>query len=164
MKRDIILCFLIVSISFIAVSGCCPECNKQKTENSQEITQSRVVIITEEQEVIINAETADTDEERKTGLMNRTYLPEDSGMLFVFGESGKYGFWMKNTLISLDMIFLKDDESSNYTIVDIIENAQPCVSEPCEVYKPVQEADIVLEVNAGFAAEKNIKTGDRVMI
>lgn len=90
---------------------------------------------------------ADTPEKRTQGLMFISQMPEDEGMLFIFEESGGYSFWMKNTLIPLDIIWF--DENMN--IVFEKENAEPCKTEPCEVFTPNKPARYVLEVNAGMA-------------
>jgi hypothetical protein len=63
--------------------------------------------------------------------MHREHLPEKSGMLFVFQQSSPYGFWMKNTLIPLDMIWI----DQNQKIIDI-QQAIPCTADPCPSYKP----------------------------
>jgi uncharacterized protein len=76
-------------------------------------------------------EIADTPEERQLGLMNRTFMPELSGMLFVFQQPGQYNFWMKNTLIPLDMIWI----DAQNKIVDI-QQATPCTADPCPTYNP----------------------------
>jgi hypothetical protein len=107
----------------------------------------------------VNLELAVTASERAKGLMHRESLGENDGMLFVFEQEGKPGFWMKNTLISLDMIFI----DSNNKIVDIM-TAVPCEKEPCKSYTPKAEAKYVLEVNAGFAEKHNIQIGDEVKL
>jgi hypothetical protein len=76
-------------------------------------------------------EIADTPEKRRAGLMHRVSLPENQGMLFVFEKPGIYGFWMKNTLIPLDIIWLDE----NFKVVYIKENVQPCLEENCPIFK-----------------------------
>ncbi len=100
-------------------------------------------------------EIVDDDTERTLGLMNREYLEPDAGMLFIFDEEGSYPFWMKNTLIPLDMIWL----NSNGEIVYIFENAQPCVSNPCPIIAHDGSALFVVELNAGTVNEKEIQVG-----
>lgn len=103
---------------------------------------------------------ADTSSEREIGLMNRTELAENSGMLFVFEEGGVYKFWMKNTLIPLDMIWI----DGNNKILFIEKNAQPCRSEACETFGPDQGAKYVLEINSGAAEKAGIMMGDEVTL
>lgn len=91
-------------------------------------------------------EIADTVEKRQQWLMYRKELPENRGMLFVFDRLDIHNFWMKNTLIPLDMIWLDSD----FTIVDI-QTAEPCVQEPCRDYIPKELAKYVLEINWGIA-------------
>ena len=111
-----------------------------------------------------NVQIADTDKERLEGLMNITYLDKDEGMLFVFDEEGYYGFWMKDTIISLDMIWI----NKNLEIVNIVENAEPCLQytelEECPIYYPNQESLYVLEVKGGGVDRLGIKEGDEVDI
>ncbi|NCN99093.1 hypothetical protein COU62_01815 [Candidatus Pacearchaeota archaeon CG10_big_fil_rev_8_21_14_0_10_35_219] len=97
-------------------------------------------------------EKAITSEERAMGLMFREYLPENSGMLFIFPESGIYQFWMKNTLIPLDIIWLNE----NYKVVQI-EHVEPCQSNPCPIYNPEKEAKYVLEVNSRLTDKYSIQ-------
>lgn len=106
---------------------------------------------------VILAEVADEPDEWAKGLMYRTSLDENKGMLFVFEEENFYVFWMKNTLIPLDMIWIGDDKA----IVDIT-TAEPCEKEPCQEYMPEDIAKYVLEVNKGFAERNGIKVGDKV--
>lgn len=107
----------------------------------------------------VDVEIADDDEERVQGLMFRKNLNRDSGMLFVFENEGYQTFWMKNTLIPLDMIFI----DKGFEIVDI-KNAVPCEEEPCKLYKSSKPAKYVLEVNSGFAIKNNVKIGDKITL
>ncbi|UFX82675.1 DUF192 domain-containing protein [Candidatus Absconditicoccus praedator] len=103
---------------------------------------------------------AKTQEQKQKGLMGVEELPEDSGMLFVYDESDKYSFWMKNTLIELDMIWIDE----NYKVVDIQHSAVPCESTPCEVYEPQKPARYILELNGGKSEKYGIEVGDKVEI
>jgi len=107
----------------------------------------------------ISVEVPETPAEMARGLMHREHLDENAGMLFIFATEAKHSFWMKNTLIPLDMIFI-DSENK---IVDIL-TAVPCKEEPCKSYIPKSEAKSVLEVNAGFAQKHNIEIGDEVKV
>lgn len=91
-------------------------------------------------------EVVDSDEKRKKWLMFRDFLPSQSWMLFVFEKEAIYPFWMKNTLIALDMIWI----DKNWKIVDI-KTAQPCTSDPCSTYVPLWSGLYVLEINAGIS-------------
>jgi len=102
-------------------------------------------------------ELAETQEERSRGLMYRETLDKDKGMLFIFDEEKEHSFWMKNTLIPLDIIWINKDKE----VVDIKKNVQPCVEEKCEIFKPSNKAKYVLELNAGQSDKTNIKIGDR---
>ncbi len=102
-------------------------------------------------------EVVDTPETRAQGLMFREYLPADEGMLFIFEEELIYSFWMKNTLIPLDMIWINSD----FEVVHIYENAEPCEEDPCPSIDPGVPALYVLEVNAGKAREIGLSVGDR---
>lgn len=110
------------------------------------------------QQIPVHVEISDNPQKLEQGLMFRESLPEDDGMLFVFPQSGNYAFWMKNTLIPLDAVYL----DANGTIVDIIQ-MEPCISDPCPNYVPDAEARYVLEVNKGFSERHGIAIGDRVI-
>ncbi len=103
-------------------------------------------------------EVADTPIKRTIGLMNRTSLPEKSGMLFIFDQEGIQGFWMKNTLISLDMIFISSDKK----IVHIQRKAQPCKTLDCQSYTSIKPAKYVVEINGGLADKLGIDEGEKV--
>ena len=109
---------------------------------------------------IFNLEIASTSLEKSIGLMHRTQLNKDTGMLFIFENEKPQSFWMKNTLIPLDLIFI----NSNNNIVDIKHNFQPCNSDPCETYTSSQPASYVLEINGGLVKDLNIEIGQQVNI
>ena len=99
---------------------------------------------------------AETELQREKGLMHVKELDKDKGMLFIFDKEGIYPFWMKNTLIPLDMIWI----DSNYKIVFISQNVQPCRSLICPSIIPNAKANYVLEINAGILQNLGIKIGD----
>jgi|SRR3989344_7375793 len=105
----------------------------------------------------LNVELAQTPQERTQGLMFRASLPSTDGMFFIFPNSDKHAFWMKNTLIPLDIIWLNSD----LEIVHI-EHAQPCYQDPCPSYIPPLPALYVLETNQGFTDKNNISIGDKL--
>lgn len=105
-------------------------------------------------------ELASSQEEISRGLMFRESLDENSGMLFIFPEEGIYNFWMKNTLISLDMIWINSDKE----IVFIKHDALPCPENPCETFGPGEESLYVLELVSGTADKIGLEIGDNVDI
>jgi uncharacterized membrane protein (UPF0127 family) len=107
--------------------------------------------------VIVQVEVADTDSEQEYGLMNRTSMAPYHGMLFVFNDEETRSFWMKDTLISLDMVFL----DSSGLIVDINKNATP-LSEI--VFTAKSPSKYVVEVNGGFCDLHGIRVGDNTTI
>lgn len=104
-------------------------------------------------------EVADTEEERSRGLQNRSSLPEGEGMLFIFPSESIYRFWMKETLISLDMIWLDDQRK----IIGIASDVPPCQQDPCPQYGPEQMSLYVLEANAGYADRLGLQIGDQAV-
>jgi uncharacterized membrane protein (UPF0127 family) len=97
--------------------------------------------------VVIKLELAISQEEISQGLMFRPSLAADRGMLFLFEEERLPSFWMKNTLIALDIVFL----DALGLVVDITRDAQPCKAEPCPQYLSKAPALAVLELAAGSA-------------
>lgn len=142
-KRGILLLILLISSLFLI------SCTKKGT----------LEIDNGEEKISINVEYADTKEKMERGLMFRESLDENAGMFFAFDKEYQYTFWMKNTLIPLDVIFI----SKNFNIVDIIPT-EPCKEDPCQSYKPKVDSQYVLEVNSGFTAKNNIKIGDEVIV
>jgi len=107
---------------------------------------------------IINIEVADTVEKRAMGLMFRKSLPYSSGMLFIFSTEDFHSFWMKNTLVPLDILWLDKEFRIKY----YYQNVQPCKSDPCASYSPLIKAIYVLEVNAGFIKKENLRLDDKL--
>jgi uncharacterized membrane protein (UPF0127 family) len=120
-------------------------------------TVDRVVIQTDSGNVTVNVEVADDNEERVMGLMYREELPANLGMLFIFQEPKVLTFWMKNTLIPLDMLFI----SGNLEIIKIDRDVPPCAADLCPNYGGVY-GKYVLEVNAGFTQAHGIMEGDKI--
>lgn len=107
-------------------------------------------------------EVADEVKEQQRGLMNRTQMDEDKGMLFVFSQIGSWQFWMKDTLIPLDMIWL----DGKGEIVYIASDVPPCTLwDSCPGYWPTEKlARYVLELNAGQAMKYGLQTGALVTL
>ncbi|WP_241911912.1 DUF192 domain-containing protein [Telmatospirillum siberiense] len=103
-----------------------------------------------------SVEVAETPEQQTRGLMNRASLPADAGMLFDFGMDRPVAMWMKNTLIPLDMLFIKVDG----TIAGIAERTVPMSLEVIASPGPVRA---VLELNGGTSDRLGLKVGDRVV-
>jgi len=106
-------------------------------------------------ESAVKVELARTALEQERGLMFRRELSPESGMLFIFSESSEHVFWMKDTLIPLDMIFIGEDGR----VVGIVQGAEPLTTVPRTVGL---KSRYVLEVNAGYAASHGLAAGDRV--
>lgn len=112
-------------------------------------------IIFVEQQLEIGIEIASSKAQRERGLMHRTRLGENQGMLFAYPDQAPRGVWMKNTLLPLDVLFLAGDGS----IVAMLNNLQPCPSDPCPIYNSQASARYMLELNAGFITKNNVKIG-----
>jgi uncharacterized membrane protein (UPF0127 family) len=106
----------------------------------------------------VSVEIARTPEERSRGLMFRERMGPEEGMVFVFEEPGSYPFWMKNTLIPLDMIWL----DKGRRVVHIAHSVPPCKADPCPSFPHEGQALYVVEVNSGFAKKHGVKVGDKL--
>ncbi|MFK4507701.1 DUF192 domain-containing protein [Bradyrhizobium daqingense] len=112
-------------------------------------------IVTKNGVQVFSVEMATTEEEKQTGLMYRKELPDGKGMLFDFNPEQEISMWMKNTYVSLDMIFIRADGR----ILRIAENTEPMSTKIISSRGP---ARAVLEVVAGTAQKYGIRPGDRV--
>ncbi len=107
------------------------------------------------------AEVAKTKAQRMKGLMFRENLPSDKAMFFVFEQPSVHNFWMKNCLISLDIIWLDE----NYKVVAISPDNQPCKDgEECPSISPNAVANYVLEISAGLASQIGLTEGSYLSI
>jgi len=115
----------------------------------------QVALETPQGEVLVTVEVVRTRPKIERGLMFREHLPPDAGMLFLMGGETDHTFYMRNTLIPLDMIFITKD----MTIAGIVERAEPRT----EVLRSVGKPSLyVLEVNGGWTAAKQVKPGAKV--
>ncbi len=103
---------------------------------------------------------ADDDQSRARGLMFVDELPADQGMFFVFRREAPRAFWMRNTRIALDIIYL----NAELEVVDIIKNAKPCRSQRCPSYPSARPAQYVLELNGGMSDRLGLNTGDTINV
>ena len=103
----------------------------------------------------VTVEVATTPVEIARGLMYRDHLAHDTGMLFVMGKDAVWSFWMRNTFIPLDIIFIARD----LTVAGMVPNAQPCTDTLRIINKP---SSYVLEVNGGWAKAHQITAGAKV--
>lgn len=128
------------------------------TENTviqePKFTKEGELIFTKNKEKL-TIEIADNDEETTQGLMYRRTMPDSCGMLFIFPNSEPRNFWMKNTYLPLDILFLNESKK----IVTIQANRIPFSEEQIPSY---QDAKYVLEVNAGYCKRKGIEKGDMI--
>jgi hypothetical protein len=114
-----------------------------------------LTIVTGNGEHVFQVEVANTVDQRAKGLMYRRFMPDDRGMLFEFETNAPVAFWMKNTYISLDMVFI----SPNGTVTRIAPNAEPLSEDVVPSGGPCIG---VLEINGGVAAKIGLAVGDRV--
>jgi len=105
---------------------------------------------------VISVEIAAEEELRAEGLMYRDHLNPNAGMLFFFAEDGEYPFWMKNTRIPLDMVWI----DANKRVAAVKINVPPCHIDDCPSYPPHATARYVLEVAGGVAQQHGLKPGD----
>lgn len=110
---------------------------------------------------IINVEVAESNSQLEYGLMNRTKLEKDEGMLFIFPTQRPLSFWMKNTKIDLSIAFIDQDRK----IINILEMKSPKTDVPdhlLETYPSAGPAKFALEMNKGWFRTNGIKVGEKV--
>lgn len=133
-----------------------------QTNSSSQQAMGQLLPISAQVEIanqLIRLEVAQTPDQQAMGLMYRSSLAGDRGMLFPFSPARRVGFWMKNVTISLDMVFLRQGR-----VEAIEQDVPPCAVEPCPTYGPAVPVDQVIELRGGRAAELGLKVGDRLTI
>jgi len=130
MKKKLVFIVFLLAILFIIILFCSKNQNQVCFEDNCFIVELAV-----------------TPREQARGLMFKESLDLDKGMLFIFENGEESAFWMENTLIALDIIWINE----NKELVFISKNAQPCTSVPCSVINPSVKARYVLELNGGTA-------------
>ena len=143
---------LALALLAAAVPGCA---SKEAKEPSAPAVPAVIVQTRDGGRHRVTVEIARTDQERARGMMERSSLPQEAGMLFLFAQSADHGFWMKNTFIPLDMIFIRSDGR----ILRIAENTEPHSE---KIISSGGLAKGVLEVIGGTARKYGIQPGDRV--
>jgi uncharacterized membrane protein (UPF0127 family) len=131
-------------------------CHTQAAPKAAELPMGAVRFETTRGPWVVRVEIANTEETRQRGLMYRRDLPPDRGMIFLFDKTAEHGFWMRNTLLSLDMIFLGEDR----TVVGVVARAEPKSDVIRTVKKPSR---YVVEVSAGEAAAHAVGPGMRAV-
>ena len=122
-----------------------------------EMPRGTVVVETSKGTFRFNVERAETPNDRSRGLMHRRSMPQDHGMLFSWDTDQNIAMWMANTILALDMVFIKSDGR----VHRVHENAVPFSRENIEAGAPIRR---VLELNAGVAEKIGIKPGDKVSL
>jgi uncharacterized protein len=164
-KVGLIIAAIILLLGFLLFSIYNPYANKIKTVSRinqpkspptfRKDTQISILKSGSGSPILLDIEIADDEAERTRGLMDRLSMPELAGMFFIFEDDQQRSFWMKNTYISLDIIYI----NSNKEIVSIQKYTQPQTTSSIPSEKP---AKYVLEVNAGFTDKYGINPGDKI--
>lgn len=121
---------------------------------------NEISVITSQESVNVSVEIADTESKRRKGLMYRRNLGINEGMIFVFPDESPRSFWMKNTYIPLDIVFIDSDGN-----VLNIEEAYPQPDTPdnkLDRYRSIGDAKYVLELNSSFSEKYDLNTNDRI--
>ena len=154
LNRRVLLGTLALALA-AATPACKSPAAQKEAATAAPAPTAAVVVDTGQRQLTFRVELARTEAEREQGLMYRQKLDADAGMLFLFERSFPQTFWMKNTLIPLDMIFIAPD----HEIVGIVANAEPLTTTTRGVRTPSQ---FVLEIGGGLSARLGIREGQHV--
>ena len=143
--------FSAVCAALFLLSSCSPGADQPQSG----LPKDHIVIDTPHGPVAFDVDMATTEPQRQKGLMFRDHLGKHEGMLFDFGREDFRAFWMKNTMVSLDMLFIKADG----TISTIAEDTTPYSEAPVPSSEPVRA---VLEIAGGESRAQGIESGQKV--
>ena len=158
---------LIAFVAYFALSNLFTNKEQVNPELEKAVNQKTAYSFTKEGELSflsakggtisqIDVEVADDDEQRQRGLMFRDKMDENQGMIFLFDKEAPQAFWMHNTILPLDIIYI----NSQMEIVHIAKNAKPFDDSSLPSIKPAQ---YVVEVNGGYTDKLGIKDGDKIV-
>lgn len=159
MKHALLIAVLLTSASMTFGASCTPAA-QEETQPRQAVEDTAIKDRLRIGETAFTVQIADTVLEQVEGLQHAKYMEPYHGMLFVWDEQAMQTFWMKNTLIPLDFVWIADD-----MVIGVTENVptEPGVSDnELTRYRSPQPVDMVLEINAGEVAEAGIQVGDPV--
>ena len=144
--------FVIFLLSLFILEGI----SKGDYRNNDSKYQSNIVVKIKDKSFLMDI--AKTSKERKLGLMYKESLDSNKGMIFIYNKEKKHPFWMKNTMIPLDIIWLNKSKQ----VVYISKNTQPCKQNDCLGIKPNRRAIYVLEINANLSDKLGLSIGDLI--
>jgi uncharacterized protein len=160
-RRTIVFGIIIGAAALIATGGWTVDSNGNGRAIAENLP-GQVLPITAKAMIAkqsFDLEVAQKPQQQSIGLMYRTFLPPNRGMLFPFRPAQPVSFWMKHCSIALDMIFLREGK-----VVGISANVPPCVADPCPTYGPKVSVDQVIEVQSGRTAALGLKVGAPINI
>ncbi len=149
--RRIGVAFLTLTLALTAVLWITTGAHQHASAQNTELPVIKGML----KEETFHLEVALTPQALQQGLMYRTKLSADKGMMFPFTPTRRVDFWMKNCLIPLDMVFLRKGQ-----VVHVVHSAPPCRQDPCPSYPSVHSVDLVLEIPAGTAKRIKLQLGD----
>lgn len=157
--KKVVMALLCIVLAASACGGDEQEANPESSVAVSEdgLTVKTAIIETDHEPVMLTVEVAESEADRARGLMGRTSLAEDHGMVFIFFEKHHGGFWMKDTLIPLSIAFF-DQEGEILEILDM----EPCEEDPCPTYDPGVPYWGAMEVNRGAFDEWGVSVGDTI--
>ena len=144
--------FVIVLVSLFILEGI----SKGYYKSGDLKYQRKIVVKIKDKPFLMDI--AKTSEERNLGLMYKESLDSNKGMIFIYNKEKKHPFWMKNTMIPLDIIWLNKSKQ----VVYISKNTQPCKQNDCLSIKPNRRAIYVLEINANLSDKLGLSIGDLI--
>jgi hypothetical protein len=152
---------LVIVISVLFISGIIPVVDEDvDTFVGDNDERMRVAFRTDSGELIIDCAVARTGKEKSRGLMYNTSLPQDEGMVFIYEEPEIVTFWMKNTFLDLDIIFI----SENHEVLNVAEadSGVEIPDDQLERYSSEGPCQYVIEVNQGISASYGIRPGTKI--